>query len=329
LEFRIALLVSGLAWGNPPGASGYHVLKVITVGGPQGWDYLTMDSAARRLYIGRGNEIEAVDVDSGKLVGKVTGLSDTHGLVPVPELGRGFTSDGGTSTSTIIDLKALKKIGEVKVGKDPDSFVYDDATRRVFTINVSDETATAIDAAKGTVVGTVALNGRPEFAVSDGKGTVFVNLTDKNQILAFDARKLTELHRWSLAPCEYPSGLSMDRKNRRLFSVCDNQMMAVMDANTGKVVATPPIGQGVDASVFDPYTQNAFASNGEGTLTVVHEDSADKFTTVDTVPTRFGARTMTLDTKTHNILLVTGHRGHGPDAPMAEGNSFVVLVVGK
>ena len=323
------LLVAGLAGANPPAGPGYHVLKVITVGGPQGWDYLTMDSAARRLYIGRGNQIQVVDPDTGKLVGTVPGLQDAHGLDPIPALGRGYTSNGGTSTSTIVDLKTLKKIGDVKVGKGPDSFVYDDATRRVFTINVDDETATAIDAAKGVAVGSFALKGRPEFAVSDGKGHVYVNLTDKNQVVEFDAKALNELHRWSLSPCEYPSGLSMDRKNRRLFSVCDNEMMAVMDADTGKVVATPPIGQGVDASVFDPDTQNAFASNGEGTLTVVHEDSPNKFTTVETVKTRFGARTATLDAKTHDILVVTGHRGHGPDAPMAEGNSFVVLVVGK
>ena len=330
-RFAFPLILAGAAWtiSAMAGVSGYHLLKTITVGGPQGWDYLTMDSAARRLYIGRGDHIDVVDVDAGTVVGRVTGLSGTHGMIPAPDLGRGFTTDTGTNTSTIVDLKTMAKIGTVKTGKNPDSFVYDEVTKRVFTMNVDGPDTTAINAADGTVAGTMPLGGRPEFAVADGKGSVFVNITDKNQILEFDAKKLTVLHRWSLAPCDTPSGLSMDRKNRRLFSVCQNMMMVVMNADTGKVIATPAIGEGVDASVFDPDTQNAFASNGQGTLTVIHEDSVDKFTVVDNVPTRFGARTMALDTKTHNILLVTGQRGPGPGGAAARGNTFVVLVFGK
>ena len=331
LRFAFLLILAGAAWtiSAMPGPSGYHVLKTITVGGPQGWDYMTMDSAARRLYIGRGDHIDVVDVDSEAVVGRVTGLSETHGMIPAPDVGRGFTTDSGTNTSTIVDLKTLQKIGTVKTGKNPDSFAYDEVTKRVFTMNVDGQDSTAINAADGTVAGTVALGGRPEFAVADEKGSIFVNITDRNQILEFDGRKLTALHRWPLAPCDTPTGLSMDRKNRRLFSVCENAIMAVMNADTGKVIATPAIGEGVDASVFDPDTQNAFASNGQGTLTVVHEDSPDKFTVVDNVPTRFGARTMALDTKTHNILLVTGQRGPGPGGAAARGNTFIVLVVGK
>jgi DNA-binding beta-propeller fold protein YncE len=206
---------------------------------------------------------------------------------------------------------------------------YDGVTKRVFIMNVEDKTATAINAANGTVAGTVALGGRPEFAVADGKGSVFVNITDKSEMLEFDGRKLVAIHRWSLAPCDTPSGLSMDQKNRRLFSVCQNKMMVIRNADNGRVVATPAIGEGVDASVFDPNTQLAFASNGEGTLSVIHEDSPDKFTVMDKVPTQFGARTMALDTKTHNILLVTGKRGPGPGGLAARPNTFVVLVVGK
>jgi DNA-binding beta-propeller fold protein YncE len=250
--------------------------------------------------------------------------------VLAPDLGRGFTTDGEANTSTIIDLKTLKKIGTVKTGKDPDSFVYDDVTKRVFIMNSASNDATTINAADGTVAGRIALDGQPEFAVTDGKGKIFVNITDKNQIVEFDGRTLQVLHRWSLAPGESPSGLSMDRKNRRLFSVCDNQKMVIMDADTGKVIATPAVGAGTDASVFDPDTGNAFASaGGSGTLTVIHEDSPDRFRVVDNVPTQPGARTMALDTKTHNILLVTGKRGHGATYRQIKPDTFVVLVVGK
>src|SRR6266849_3649766 len=185
LRFAFPLFLAGAAWtiSAVAGASGYHLLRTITVGGPQGWDYLTMDSAARHLYIGRGDHIDVVDVDSGAVAGRVTGLSQTHGLVPAPDLGRGFTTDTGTNTSTIVDLKTLQKIGTVKTGKNPDSFVYDEVTKRVFTMNVDGQDATAINAVDGTVGGAVALGGRPEFAVADGKGSMFVNITDKNQIL--------------------------------------------------------------------------------------------------------------------------------------------------
>jgi DNA-binding beta-propeller fold protein YncE len=288
-----------------------------------------MDSAARRLYIGASDHVEVVDVDSGTVAGKIGEVADVHGVALAPDLGRGFTVNGDTNSSTIIDLKTLKKIGDVKTGKSPDSMSYDGVTKRVFIMNVEDKTATAINAANGTVAGTVALGGRPEFAVADGKGSVFVNITDKSEMLEFDGRKLVAIHRWSLAPCDTPSGLSMDQKNRRLFSVCQNKMMVIMNADNGRVVATPAIGEGVDASVFDPNTQLAFASNGEGTLSVIHEDSPDKFTVMDKVPTQFGARTMALDTKTHNILLVTGKRGPGPGGLAARPNTFVVLVVGK
>ena len=237
------------------GASGYHLLKTIPVGGTEGWDYVTMDSNARRLYIGRDDHIDVVDVDTGTVVGKVTGLSHVHGLVLAPDLDRGFTSDGDANTSTIVDLRNLQKIGTAKTGKDPDSFVYDEVTKRVFIMNSAGNDAIAINGAEGTVAGTVWLEGQPEFAVSDGKGGIFVNITDKNQMLEFDGRSFKVLHRYSLAPCEGPSGLSMDRKNRRLFSVCDNQKMVVMDADTGKVIAGLPTGAGTDGSLFDPDTQ--------------------------------------------------------------------------
>jgi len=315
---------------SPAGPSGYHLLKTIPVGGTEGWDYVTMDSEARRLYIGRDDHIDVVDVDSGTVVGKITGLSHTHGMVLVRELGKGFTTDGDANTSTIVDLKTLQKIGSVKTGKDPDSFVYDEVTRRVFIMNSAGGDATVINAAEGTVAGSVSLDGQPEAAVADGQGKIFINLTDQNQIVEVDGKTMFVLHRWSLAPCQGPSGLAMDRKNRRLFSVCDNLMMAVVDADTGKVLATPTVGAGTDGSLFDPHTQNAFASaGGSATLTVIHEDSPNQFRAVDNVSTQSGARTMTLDEKTHNVLLVTARHGHGSTHSQVLPDTFVVLVVGK
>ena len=324
--------VNVLAQDPSPQASPshYHLLKTIAVGGTEGWDYVTMDSDARRLYIGRADHIDVVDVDTGALAGKVTGLSHVHGIVLAPDLGRGFTSDGEGNTSTIVDLNTLNKIGIVKTGKDPDSFVYDQVTKRVFIMNSAGNDATGIDVVNGTLAGTVPLDGQPEFAVADGKGKVFVNITDKNQVVEFDAKTFEVLHRWSLAPGEGPSGLAMDVKHRRLFSVCDNLMMIVMDADTGRVIANPTVGAGTDASLFDPDTGNAFASaGGSATLTVIHEDTPDQFRVVDNVPTQSGARTMALDTKTHHVLLVTARHGHGATHSLVLPNTFVVLVVGK
>ena len=310
--------------------SGYHLLKTIPVGGTEAWDYVTMDSDARRLYIGRDDHIEVVDVDAGAVVGKVTGLSHVHGLVLAPDLGRGFTSDGDANTSTIVDLRNLKKIGTVKTGRDPDSFVYDEVTKRVFIMNSAGSDATAINAVDGTFVGSIPLDGQPEAAVADGTGKIFVNITDKNQIVEVDGKTLEVLHSWSLAPGEGPSGLAMDRTHRRLFSVCDNLMMIVIDADTGKVIATPTVGAGTDASLFDSDTGNAFAAaGGSATLTIIHEDSPDRFHVVDNVPTQSGARTMALDAKTHNVLLVTARHGHGATHSLVLPNTFVVLVVGK
>jgi DNA-binding beta-propeller fold protein YncE len=332
LALAVALVLAGSAQDTTllPAPSRYHLLKTIPVGGTEGWDYITMDSDARRLYIGRDDHIDVVDVDAGAIVGKITGLSHTHGMVLAPDLGRGFTSDGEANISTIVDLKTLKKIGTVKTGKDPDSFVYDDVTKRVFIMNSAGNDVTAINAADGSVAGTIALDGQPEAGVADGKGKVFVNITDKDQIVEFDGKTLEIVHRWPLTPGEGPSGLAIDKKNRRLFSVCDNQKMVVMDADTGKVIATPGVGAGTDASLFDPDTGNAFASaGGSATLTVIHEDSPDQFHVVDNVPTQSGARTMALDTKTHNVLLVTARHGHGATHSLVLPNTFVVLVVGN
>ncbi|HTU43106.1 MAG TPA: YncE family protein [Candidatus Aquilonibacter sp.] len=317
---------------------GYKLVKTYKIGGEGGWDYLIADSAARRLYISRATHVIVLDLDSLKTMGDITDTPGVHGIALAPELGRGFTSNGREGTVSIFDLKTFITSSKVKAGENPDSILYDAATKRVFTFNGRSHDSTAIDAAKGTVLGTIKLDGKPEFSASDGKGEIFVNIEDKSELAAIDAKKLEVRTTWPLAPCEQPTGLSMDKKNRRLFVGCDNKMMAVVDADTGKVLATPAIGEGVDATRFDERTGLAFASCGEeGVLTVVREESPDKFVVEQNVPTKPGARTMALDTKTHNIYTVTANFGP-PPAPTADNphprrsiipDTFVVLVLGR
>ena len=321
-----------LATSAAPGASGYKVIKTVPISGEGGWDYVYVDSDARRVYVSHATQVVVLDADSYEVVGSIPDTQGVHGIAIASDLGRGFTSNGRTNTATIFDLKTLKTIGTVNTGANPDAIVYDSGTKRVFTLNGRSKDATAINAADGTVAGTLALGGKPEFAVADGKGSIYVNIEDTSELVQFDPQKLTVTHRWPQKPCQEASGLAIDRKNRRLFSGCDNKMMAVMDADSGKVVATPPIGEGVDANGFDPATQLAFASNGDGTLTVVHEDSPDKFTVVENVPTKKSARTMALDLKTHNIFLPAAD--FDPPAPgerrgKMKPGSFVLLVLGK
>jgi DNA-binding beta-propeller fold protein YncE len=334
---RLAFFVGLLATFSVAADPGYHVIKSYKLGGEGGWDYLNLDSSSRRLYISRATHVIVIDADSGKPVGDIPDTPGVHGIALAPELGRGFVSNGREGTVTIFDIETLKPITKVKAGDNPDAILYDPATKRVFTFNGKSHDSTAIDAAKGTVVGTIKLEGKPEFAVSDGKGEIFVNIEDKSQLDAIDPDKLEVKSRWPLTPCEEPSGLSMDRKNRRLFAGCDNKMMAVVDADSGKVLATPAIGEGVDATAFDEGTGLAFASCGEGVLTVVREDSPSKFSVAENVKTQDGARTLALDEKTHEIFVVTAKFGP-PPAPTPEQphprhailpDSFVVLVVGK
>jgi DNA-binding beta-propeller fold protein YncE len=333
IGFFVLLLATFALAADP----GYHVIKTYKLGGEGGWDYLNLDSSSRRLYISRATHVIVIDADSGKPVGDIPDTPGVHGIALAPELGRGFTSNGRENTVSIFDIETLKLITKVKVGDIPDAILYDPATKRVFTFNGKSQDSTAIDAAKGTVLGTIKLGGRPEFAVSYGKGEVFVNIEDKSELVALDADKLAVKSRWPLAPCQEPSGLAMDRKNRRLFSGCDNKMMAVVDADSGKVIATPAIGDGVDANGFDEATGLAFASCGEGVLTVVREESPSKFSVAENVKTQEGARTLALDEKTHQVFVVTANFGP-PPAPTPENphprhtilpDSFVVLAVGK
>jgi DNA-binding beta-propeller fold protein YncE len=341
-KFALLITASSLVFAAlVPAAAGqgYHVTNTYKVGGDGGWDYLNADASARRLYVSRGTHVIVLDLDSGKTVGDIPDTQGVHGIALAPDLGRGFTSNGRENTVTIFDIQSLKPIGEkVKVGENPDAILYDPATKRVFTFNGRSHDATAVDGATGKVLGTIKLDGKPEFAASDAKGTVFVNIEDKSELTAIDANKLEVKNTWPLAPCKEPSGLAIDRKNRRLFSGCDNKMMAVVDADSGKVVATPAIGEGVDATAYDEGSGLAFASCGEdGVLTVVKQESADKYSVAENVPTQKSARTMALDTKTHNVYTVAAKFGPRP-APTPQNprgwppvlpDSFVVLVVSK
>jgi len=317
---------------------GYHVVTSYKVGGEGGWDYLTADASARRLYISRGTHVIVLDLDSGKNVGDIPDTPGVHGIALAPELGRGFTSNGREGTVSIFDIKTLALISKVKVGDNPDAILFDPATKRVFTFNGRSQDSSAIDAASGKVLGTIKLDGKPEFAASDAKGEIFVNIEDKSELVAIDPNKLEVKATWPLAPCTEPSGLSIDRKHRRLFVGCDNKMMAVVDADNGKVLATPAIGEGVDATVFDDEAGLAFASCGaDGVLTVVKEDSPEKFSVAENVTTQKGARTLALDSKTHKVFVVTADFGPPPAATADNPHprrsivpdTFVVLVAGK
>jgi DNA-binding beta-propeller fold protein YncE len=319
-------------------ASPYHVISRVRLGGEGGWDYVTADAAAHRLYLSRGSHVMVVSTDNDSVVGDIPGTTGVHGIALAPALGRGFTSNGRDSSVTIFDLKTLAVVGSVHgTGRNPDAIAFDSMSGRVFAFNAGGTTATAIDAATGVIAGTVELGGRPEFAVADGRGRMFANLEDKSAIVAFDTRTLRVAGTYPLAPCEEPSGLAMDRAHRRLFAVCGNKSMAVVDADNGRLVATVPIGDGPDAAAYDPATGDAFSSNGEGTLTVVHEASPSSFAVVQTLPTQRGARTMALDPRTHRIYLVTAEFGP-PPAPTAERprprpsvvpGSFTLLVIGR
>jgi len=322
----LAVLVLSLtSWVQA--APGYKVVKTWKLGGDGGWDYLTVDPGGRRLFIARSTRVMVVDEGSGKLLAEIPDTPGVHGVALVPELGRGFISVGGEDMVAIFDLKSLKVLSKVKVGTKPDAIVYDPFTKRVFTFNATSHDTTAVDAAKGEVVGKLDLGGKPEFAASDEKGTMFVNIEDTSEIVAFDPQKLAVKSRWKLAGCEEPTGLALDKKNRRLFAGCGgNKKMAIVDADSGKVIAIPDIGEGCDATAFDADQKLAFASAGDGTITVIREDSPDKFSVAESVKTQDHARTMALDPKTHELFTVTAkvlpQRKVEPD-------TFVVLMLAK
>jgi DNA-binding beta-propeller fold protein YncE len=334
---RSKIILSWLAVSTLLGAAGYHIANKIAIGGDGGWDYVTVDPDARRVYVSHATEVDVLDADSGAIVGKIGELKGVHGIAIAPELSRGFISNGQAGTVTVFDTKTLKKVGDdIAAGKNPDSIVYDPATQRVFVFNGGSASATVIDAELSAITGTVPLQGKPEFAAADGANAMFVNIEDKSAIARIDTRKLLVEQMIKLAPCEEPSGMAMDRGTRRLFVGCGNKLMAVVDANNGKIVTTLPICSGVDATAFDPGTKMIFNSCGDGTVSVIHEDSPDQYTAQEPIQTRTGSRTMAVDSKTHKLFLPTAdfeaesaqpaQPGQRPRRKMLPG-TFAVLVV--
>ena len=310
--------------------TGYHILAEIKIGGEGGWDYLTVDSAARRLYVSHATHVVVVDLDANKVVGDIPDTPGVHGIALAPELNRGFVSNGRGNTVTIFDLKTLKVTGAAKTGENPDSIRYDAVSGRVFTFNGRSKNSTAIDAKTGAVVATIALPGKPEFSIADGKGKVYVNIEDTNEIVEIDAAKAAVAKKYALTGCDGPSGLAFDAKNRKLFSVCSNRVMAVSDPDSGKVVATPAIGAGSDGAAFDAGTGYAFSSNGDGTMTVVQQIGG-KWDVLENIATERGARTIAVDEKTHRVYTPTAKTAPSQSGGRASyiPDTFKVLVVGK
>jgi DNA-binding beta-propeller fold protein YncE len=334
----LLLFVHGAASNaQTPSSSGYRVVRKFALGGEGGWDYLAIDSQSRRLYVSRSTHVMVIDADSGIVVGDIPNTPGVHGVALVPTVKRGFTSNGRDSSVTVFDLGSLDVLDSIRVGENPDAILYDPASERVFTFNARSRDATAIDAKTGRVAGTVNLGGRPEFAVADGLGRIYVNLEDSSQVATFRSRELNIEARWPLAPGEGPTGMAMDRDHKRLFIGCSNKLLVVMDSDDGRVVATLPIGSGVDGTAFDSQESLVFSSNGDGTLTVIGEDTPDRYRVLDNVITQRGARTLALDPKTHRIFLATAEFGPAPPPtadrphprPSIVPGTFALLVVGK
>ena len=340
----LAIGLSGQGQTAPPSkpnaasvpSSDMVLLKTLKVGGEGGWDYVTLDADAGRLFVPRGTRVAVLDLD-GKVMGEIAKTEGVHGVALAKDLGRGFTSNGRANTITVFKLTTLEVLKEVRTtGENPDAILYEPKTQQVFSFNGRGKNATVFDAKTLEVKGTIPMGGKPEFAVCDGNGRVFVNVEDTSELLAINAKTLKVEGRWSLKPLEEPSGLAIDIVHQRLFAVGRNKLMAVVDATNGKILKTLPIGEGCDAAVFDPGTGCTYASNGEGTLTIITQDGKDNFTVFGTIPTRKGARTMAVDGKTHLVYLPTAEYGLAPEAksgqrsrPPMIPDSFQILVVGK
>jgi YVTN family beta-propeller protein len=331
--FSAATLAIGLIAVNAVDAAdvNYHLVKTIPVGGDGGWDYLSVDSAAQRLYVSHGTEVVVIDLAKDTVAGEITNTPGVHGLAVAPELGRGLVTCGRENKAALVDLKTLEILAKVDTGANPDGMLYEPGRREFYTFNGRGQSATVIDARTQKVVATIPLGGKPEFAQADAKaGLVFDNLEDQSEVAVIDTKTHSVTNRWPIAPGEEASGMALDEKNHRLFLGCGNQRMVMLDSTSGKVLASVPIGGGVDANAFDPATQLAFASCGDGTVTIAHEEG-DTLTVVQTLPTEKGARTMTIDPATHKIYLASA-KFDAPAAGQRRGKmvagSFKILIYG-
>jgi DNA-binding beta-propeller fold protein YncE len=334
----VPLLIAASCFAAPAAEKPFAVRGRIAVGGEGGWDYVAMDSRSNRLFVSHGTRVVVVDTRSDSVIAEIGPTPGVHGIALAPELGRGWTSNGRDSTVTVFDYASLKTLASIKLpARNPDAIAFDAASERVFTFNGGSANTTAIDARTNAIVGTVALGGKPEFAVTDSAGHLWVNNEDSSEVVLVDTRKLVVISRWPLAPGESPSGLALDRAHHRLFAVCANEKLVVLDSDNGRIVATLPIGKGVDAVAYDPKRGLVFTSNGEGTMTVVREDGPDAFRVLETVTTERGARTLALDVPTGRLYLPSAEFGPPPEptadrphprAPIVPG-SFRVLVVSR
>jgi YVTN family beta-propeller protein len=326
-----ALALLATSASGQQATSGYHVTARHAVGGEGGWDYLALDPASSRLFITRGDRVSVVDPVSGRVLGEIPGLNRAHGTAFDDALGRGFVTSGADSTVVMFDLNTLRVLGRIPVSEDADAIAFDPATKRVFTFNGDANSASVIDPAAGRRIATIPLGAKPESGVSAGNGMLYVNLASSGRVAEIDGRSMKVTRTWALQGCEEPTGMAVDAVHQRVFSSCRNGVLAVSDASAGREVTTVPIGSGTDGARFDPATGDVFSSNGEGSLTVIHEDAPDHYTVVQTVPTMPGARTLELDLKTHRIYTASAQFGKAAAgerrAPVVPG-SFAVLVVG-
>ncbi len=336
LSVLACLLLFSAAMGRA--APSYHLLKEIPVGGEGGWDYLSVDSANHRLYVSHATKVVVIDTGADKVVGEVADTPGVHGFVAAPELGRGFSSNGRENKASIVDLKTLQTLSKVATGENPDAILFEPGRSEVYTFDGRGKTATVFEGATGKVVATIPVGGKPEFAQADpAVGRVYCNIEDLNEVIAIDTKTHVIVNHWPIAPGEEASGMDIDLAHHRLVIGCSNAKMVIMDSATGKVVASLDAGKGIDAASFDPGTQLAFVSAGDGTVTIAHEDTPDKFTVVQTLATERGARTMTLDPATHKIYLAAAQYeapapapagGGRPPRPKMIAGSFKILVYG-
>jgi DNA-binding beta-propeller fold protein YncE len=332
--FLLLLAAASTAFAQSP--SGYHISHTYTLGGDGGWDYIIPDPPNHRVFLARSNRVMVVDENDGKLLGEITGINGAHGVALVDHAGRGFATSGNDASVVMFDLKTFKVLGRIPAAEDADAIIYDSASDRVFTFNGDAGSSTVIDPNAGKMVTNIPLGGKPEYGASAGDGKVYANIVDKAEIVEIDAKKLAVTRRWSVAPAKQPVSMAIDVKHHRLFSGCRSGVMAISDYDSGKVVATVPIGVGVDGAGYDPATGDAFTSNYEGTLTVIHEDAPDKYHVVENVQTAQGGRNMGLDPTTHRIFVVSAKFGPPPTETTAANprrrppvipGSFMMMVI--
>lgn len=343
-QFAAAVSLAALCSGSfsaraaDAAGPGYKFLKEISVGGDGGWDYLSIDAAGRRLFVSHATKVVVIDIDKDAVVGEITDTPGVHGIAIAPELKKCFVSNGREAKVSMVDLETLKTLSKIDTGPNPDAIIYEPGQQEVYAFNGRGNSATVIDAKSGKVVTTIELPGKPEFAAADPKaGRVYCNLEDKSQIVAIDTKEHKVVNTWPIAPGQEASGMAYDAAHQRLFIGCGNKLMEMIDATNGKVVGSVDIGSGVDANAFDPDTQLAFSSNGDGTATIAHEDAPDKFTVVQTLKTEPRARTMALDPKSHRIYLASAKyeaapapaAGERPQRPKMVAGSFKILVYEK